>query len=508
MFCPSVFRPLFLLPLCLLAACASLPSVGPEHAVPALSTPERWSAMGGGDVAGDAGVTAGASASGRLARWWQQFDDALLDELIEKALAGSTDLRQAQARVRQARALRLQAEAAFLPSLSASAGRSRSQAARTASADSAVPPAQTLYEAGFDAAWEIDLFGGTRRAAEAAAADLAASEAVVDAARVSLVADLVGSYIDWRSGQQRLAIARDNLASQAETLRLVDWRAQAGLASASDVAQARGNFEQTRAGIPDLEVALAGAGNRLAVLTGQAPGALHARLAEALPLPAAPAALAAGIPADVLRQRPDLIAAERTLAAETARVGQALAERFPSLSLGGSLGWQAFSLGALGGSGTLLHTLRGTLAATLFDGGRLRAAVAAQDAVQAQALLAYEAAVLGALEEVENALVAHAFAHERLAARRAAAEAAGNAARLTGTMYRAGLSDLQKVLETERTRLSAEDARASAEATLLASLVRLYKALGGGWEAQAGAGRTTAEGASAPAADQSQEKRS
>ena len=456
------------LSLLMLGGCSFLPSVGPDYVTPRLKLPSTWIAR----------EAAQSLAPKDLATWWRQLDDPLLNGLIDEALLGSTDLRLAQARLRQARAQRKQAVGDYFPTLSASVTPTRSKSAKVLGGTQA----RTLYDAGFDASWEVDLFGGTRRAVEAATADLAASQADVDNARVSLVAEVVLNYAELRSYQQRLQIARDNLSSQDETLQITEWRYQAGLASASDVEQARTNREQTRAGIPDLEVSLVEAENRLAVLTGQAPGALHERLAKVQSLPAVPTEVASGIPADVLRQRPDLISAERTLAAETARVGQKLAQRFPSLSLSGSFGWQAYSLGALGGSDALFRTLSGTLAATLFDGGRLRAAVEVQNAVQEQALVSYEAAVLGALEEVENALTAHARAYERLAARRAAAESARNAAQLTRQMYQSGLSDFQKVLETDRTRLSAEDSLATAEATLLTSLVKLYKTLGGGWE--------------------------
>jgi len=467
-----------LMSLLALGGCSFLPSVGADYEQPTLKLPRAWAA----------GQSPRTIAPKELATWWRQFDDSLLNALIDDALRGSTELRLAQARLRQARAQRRQAIGDYFPTVTASATPTRSKSPQALGG----AQARTLYDAGFDASWEVDLFGGTRRAVEAASADLAASQASLDNARVSLVAEVVQNYAELRSYQQRLSIARDNLVSQDETLQITDWRYQAGLASASDVEQARTNREQTRAGIPDLEVSLIEAENRLAVLTGQAPGTLHERLAKVEPLPAVPAEVATGIPADVLRQRPDLIAAERTLAAETARVGQKLAQRFPSLSLSGSFGWQAYSLGALGGSDTLFRSLSGTLAATLFDGGRLRAAVEVQNAVQEQALVSYEAAVLGALEEVENALTAHARAYDRLAARRAAAESARNAAQLTRQMYQSGLSDFQKVLETERTRLSAEDSLATAEATLLTSLVKLYKSLGGGWE-QPAAGNSIPE---------------
>jgi outer membrane protein TolC len=186
-----------------------------------------------------------------------------------------------------------------------------------------------------------------------------------------------------------------------------------------------------------------------------------------------------------LRQRPDLIAAERTLAAETARVGQKLAQRFPSLNLSGSFGWQAYSFAALGGAGTVVHALGGTLAATLFDGGKLKSQVEVQSAVQEQALVSYQSSVLSALEEVENALASYAAARERLDARRAAAESARNAAELSRKLYQSGLADFQQVLETQRSQLTAEDNLAIADATLRTSLITLYKALGGGWEASA-----------------------
>lgn len=456
----------------LLDACSALPMVGPDYRLPELRLPAAWHQVE---------PPAAAAPAVDAARWWRQLGDPQLDALIEAALQSSLDLRAAQARLRQARAGRAQALAGLAPSLSASSAVTRSKTNATAGAGN-----NTLYQAGFDAAWEIDLFGGTRRGLEAATADLAASQASLDATRVSLVAEVARNYIDLRAYQQRLAIARANLGSQSETLQITQWRNEAGLASSLDVEQARTTREQTRAGIPDLENGRLAAVNRLAVLLGRAPGEidaqLAAQLAESRPLPVAPASVAAGIPADVLRQRPDLIAAERTLAAETARVGQKQAARFPSLTLSGAFGWQSYALSTLGDGGTLVRSLAGSLAATLFDGGRLRSQVEIQSAVQEQALVAYEAAVLGALEEIENALAAYAQARERVAARQAAATAARNAALLARSQYESGLADFQKVLETERTRLSAEDNLASAEATVLSNLITLYKALGGGWQ--------------------------
>jgi NodT family efflux transporter outer membrane factor (OMF) lipoprotein len=454
----------------LLGGCA-LPMVGPDYLAATPHMPSHWTAQ-----SQDSNNPTNEDA--RLKRWWTQFEDESLNWLVEQALTGNLDLKLAQARLHQARASQQLAKGGLYPAVSASTSRSRNK-----NSDAIAPQAtRTLYDAGFDATWEIDVFGGNRRAVEASAADLAASQASLNSVRVSLVAELARNYIEFRSYQRRMAIARDNLASQSETLQLTEWRYQAGLARASEVEQARTSREQTRAGIPDIEVSLAAAENRIALLLGRNPGELHAMLAEQKPLPPVPASVATGIPADVLRQRPDLIAAERTLAAETARVGQKLAQRFPSLNLSGSFGWQAYSFAALGGAGTITRALSGTLAATLFDGGRLRSQVDAQSAVQEQALVSYQSNVLTALEEVENALKSYAAARERVDARRNAAESARNAADLARNLYQSGLADFQQVLETQRTQLTTEDSLASAEAILRTSLITLYKALGGGWD--------------------------
>lgn len=443
---------------------------GPDYQAPQLQAPAAWHG-----ATESAGLTPASPAA--LARWWQVLGDARLDALVEQALAANNDVRLAAVRVRQARAVRGQARTGLFPTLTASL----SPTTRNASG-SGVRTTTTLYEAGFDAGWEVDLFGKNGRTLEAAGADLEASEASLANAKVSLVAEVVQAYVDLRSYQQRLAIARENLASQSETVQLAQWRNQAGLVSTSDVDQAVASREQTRATIPDLETAIANAQNRLAVLLAQQPGALRATLQEPRPLPRVPASVAVGIPADALRARPDLAAAERTLAAETARVGAQMAQRYPSLNLSGSIFWQAASLGALGTADTLVRSAAGSLAATLFDAGRLRSAVEVRSAVQEQALIAYQKSVLAALEEVEDALVAYTAARDRLDARTGAADAATRAATTSRQMYQSGLSDFQRLLDAERTRLSAQDALASAQAAQLTALVALYKALGGGWQ--------------------------
>lgn len=415
-----------------------------------------------------------------LTTWWRQMGDPVLDELIERALTSAPDMRTAQARLKQVRASRDLAVAGLFPSLGASASAKRSKAGTEAGGSGS---SQTLYSAGFDASWEPSIFGGQRDAASGAESDLAASAATLESTRVSLAAEVALEYVTLRTYQQRLAIARANTASQAETLQITDWKQQAGLVTSLEVEQARTNLEQSRASIPSLEVGRAAAEHRLAVLTGQAPGSLRERLQEIKPLPAPPDEVAVGIPADTLRQRPDVRAAEFALRGEIARSAEQRAARYPSFKLSGSWGWQAFSTAALGGTDTLVRSLVGSMAATLFDGGRISARIDVQNAVEEQALVAYEASILTALEDVENALVSYAAGRERLESRRRAAESARNAAQLARTLYEAGSADFQKVLDTDRTRLTAEDGLASAEGDLLAAVVKLYKALGGGWRA-------------------------
>ncbi len=445
-------------------------TVGPSYRAPELPLPAAWHRAGAAD-----GLTTAVPA-GDLSRWWQNLGDPLLTELIEAALAESTDLRSAQARLREARARRSLSGANLFPTLTASVAGSRSKG----SAETGSGTTRELYSAGFDAGWEPDVFGGIRRGVEAAQAEQEASEAGLQGVQVSLAAEVALNYVEMRAFQARLAVARNNLAGQSETLQLTDWRAQAGLVSSLNVEQARANREQTNAQIPSLETGSAEAGHRLAVLIGRAPGALAERLAAPAPIPVVPEQVAVGIPADTLRQRPDVRAAERRLAAETARVGQAMAARYPDFSLNGSLGWEALTLGTLGGN-ALAHSLLASLRGVIFDGGRLRQQVEIQDAVREQALIGYEAVVLAALSEVENALVLLNNNRLRQAALRVAAEAARHAVLLARHRYAGGLIDFQTVLDTERTVLTIEDNLASAEAEGAAALIQLYKSLGGGW---------------------------
>lgn len=460
----------------LLTGCAQMDFRGPINSAADNAIPTTWSTAR--DREGSA-ISTKHMAPEALAAWWQQLGDRQLDQLIGEALTAAPDIRIAQAKLRQSRASQNLAQANLNPSLGISGSLKRAQSGTDAGGSGNTI---NTYSAGFDASWEPSIFGGLTDAAVAAAADSAATAASLASTQASLAAEVALNYINLRSYQQRLVIARDNVASQAETLQIAQWRAQAGLATTLDVEQARTNLAQSQATIPGLESARATAEHRLALLTGQPPAALNKRLREARPLPTAPETVAVGIPADTIRQRPDIRAAEFSVKAEIARSAQQEAARYPSLSFSASWGWQAFSAAALGGSGSLVQSLAGSLAATLFDGGRIESRIAIQNAVQEQTLVSYEKSVLTALEDVENALSAYATGHERVAARRTASESASNAAALARTLYQAGSVDFQTVLDTDRTRLTAEDGLVSAEAELLTAVIQLYKALGGGWQ--------------------------
>ncbi len=454
-----------------LAAALTACAVGPEYAEPGLSPPGSWHAPLG------EGLSAGASDSASLAAWWAQFDDTTLSTLIGRALAANTDVRAARARLREARALRAQAGADLYPAIGAGATHSGSRGSDAMGGSRA----SRFYQAGFDASWEIDLFGGLRRGREAAQAELEASAAGLRETQVTLAAEVALEYVNVRSLQERLRIARRNLETQADTARLTAWRAAAGLDTALDAEQARANLEQTRARVPVLETSLHEALNRLSVLLAEPPGTLDAEVTAAAPIPVPAVRLAVGIPAEALRQRPDVRAAERRLAAATARIGAAEAARYPSLSLSGTLGLQSRTASGLNANDADAWSFAGSLAATLFDAGRLRQQVEIRTAQQEQAFAAWEATVLGALEETENALAAFAGTQRQQAALLAASEAARNAATLARLQYEGGLIDFATLLVAERTQLDTESSLASASADRAGAIIRLYKSLGGGW---------------------------
>ncbi len=425
---------------------------------------------------------AAASAPTPLASWWLRFEDPQLVSLIDEALRAHTSVRAARAVLAQSRATADLQSAALSPTLggTASAQRSRRGAGGAGSSSS------NTFNAGFDASWEPDVFGALQAGVAAADVDVRASAASLGDVQVSLAAEVAINYLQLRGLQWRLAIALQNLGSQEDTLQITQWLVQAGLLTALEAEQARAATAQTRAQVPLLRTAAAQLEHSLAVLTRRAPLALHERLLAGAPgLPTPPADLVLAFPADTLRQRPDVRAAQARVSAASARVSQADAARLPSFQLSGSLGLSALTVGALTNGSSVLASVLARVSAPLLDGGAGRARVRVQQAALEGAAASYDAAVLAALKDVEDSLVALRNDRERWHYLRVAADAAQNAAALARLRFGSGLVDFQVVLDTQRGLFSAQDAMASSATDVDADHVRLYKALGGGWEAVA-----------------------
>ncbi len=446
-------------------------SVGPDYEPPLEQTPEGWHAEL------SEGLIGTPADPKLLAHWWQSFNDPLLTSLVERAVKGNLDLKEAGARVREARARRGLSNADRFPTLTASgaATKTRSSAATGGSSET------NFYAAGFDTSWELDLFGGVQRSVEAADADLEAAREDLYDVLVSLTSEVALNYIEVRSYQTRLAIAKANQKAQEETYQRVVNRHKAGLTNPLDVEQARYNLENTRSDIPNLHSGLAEAKNRLAVLLGLKPGILEDELREEKAIPVPPLEVAIGMPAEALRRRPDVRRSEQELVSQTARIGVATADLYPKFTLVGSIGLEALSSHSLFQSGSRTTGIGPSVSWNIFDAGRVRQNIEVETAKQEQALIRYESAILNALEEVENALVAYADEQVRRDALLVASQASERAVNLAQNQYQAGLTDFQNVLEAERSLLSFQDQLAVSEQRITANLIRLYKALGGGW---------------------------
>lgn len=459
----AVFVPVFVL----ITGCLA---VGPDYVPPDPSLPGKWHTPQGG-----AGIE--DSNARQLAGWWSTLGDPFLTKMIEEAISGNLDLKEAKARVKEARARRGISRADRFPTIEA-AGSAR---VSRSSGDTGRADEGKLYAAGFDASWELDLFGGKRRAVEAAEAELQASEEDLRDVLVSLLAEVALNYVEVRSFQARLAIALEGLEAQQGTYNIACWRFEAGLATRLDVEQAKYNLEQTRAQIPGLRVGLEQAKNRLCVLLGQHPGLLEDALAERKAIPAASVEAVVGVPADLLRRRPDIRRSERKLASHTAQVGVATADLYPKFSLLGSVGLEALSSTDLFLTSSRTHSIGPSLAWPIFDAGAIRKRIAVQNALQEQALIQYESTVLKALEEVENALTAFAEEQRRRESLSDATQAAQEAMDLAMYQYTSGLADFTDVLDAERSLLSFKGQLADSQGKATSSLITLYKALGGGW---------------------------
>lgn len=413
-----------------------------------------------------------------LAQWWTVLNDPELSNLERRAVKGNLDLKESSARVREARALRGIEKAGLFPTLDGAGSVTRSRS----SENSGTGNTRNLYSAGFDAGWELDIFGGVRRSVEAAQANLEATEENLHDVLVSLLAEVARNYVDVRTLQARLADVKANLKAQQDIYELNLSRYHAGLIDELAVEQSHYILESTRSQIPALETSLEKAKNRLAVLLGEKPGAMHRELAETRPIPVLPVTVAVGIPAETLRHRPDIRRAERTLAAQTARIGVATADLYPRFRLFGTIGLESISSGDLWEWAGRTWSIGPSLSWKIFHAGAIRQNIQVQTARQKQALIQYESAVLKAQEEVENALVAYAKEQRRRESLKAAVTAARRAYELSWDRYNAGLVDFNNVLDATRSLQSFQDELASSDGTATSNLIRLYKALGGGWE--------------------------
>lgn len=468
-----------------LASCA----VGPDYQPPDVPVPERW--------AGISNMT--PASQPQLAQWWTRLNDPLLDALIDEAVAGNLDVATARAKVREARAVYRQTAGASWPALRGSLSETRSggsgrmlSGASNAGSSNASTNSNTnsnagtgspgdLFQAGFDASWELDVFGANRRAAQAAKYGIDAAQWGLGATLLTLVGDVASSYVQARGYQARLALARDTAASQEETARITRLKFEAGATSGLDAANAAGAAQSTRAAIPAFEAAYAQTVHSLSVLTGQPPEALLQRMKQprVLPTPTLPVSL--GVPADVLLARPDVRAAERRYAQSTAKVGQAEAARYPSVSLTGSIVTSATRPGDLGQRSSIGWSFGPSLTVPLFDGGRLKAGVEVAQAERDQSFIAWRAAVLNALKDVEGASVALYEESERTAALRESVASYRTATDLARMLYRAGSTSFLDVLTAERSLYLAEDTLIQSRVLFTTYYVALNKALGGGW---------------------------
>ncbi len=450
-----------------LGACA----VGPDYRAPKTQMPKSWSSSA---PARSASESATPASSAELAHWWTLFRDPHLDSLVEGALAANLDLRGAAARIRQARAARVVAGAAQAPTIDLSASATRSGSSNSSTQD--------LYRAGFDASWELDLFGGVRRGVEAADADLASTIDDARALRVSLVAEVTVDYFEYLTVALELSIARENLVAQRESIELSRQRYEAGFVSALDVRSAEALAASTTARIPALESELRTAEIALALLLARQPEDSQGELSIDAKLPAVLPDVPLGLPSELLRRRPDIRKAEADLHGATARIGIAESDLFPKFSLDGTLGFAGDHLGALGNVDDRFWSFGPSLSLPLFNAGRLRANLEEQRALADQSFVLYQKAVLTALADVETALYSYTKERERRAALADSLRAEQAAADLARELYTAGRTDFSNVISADRQRLDAQDSLAQSDRQIIDDLVALYKALGGGWD--------------------------
>lgn len=517
------------------AAMAGGCMVGPNYRPPETQSPATWSGVQPELPTTQPAVTTTRPAE--VVEWWKSLHDPVLDSLVERAMGSNLDLRLARARVAEARASRGVVAADLWPQVSlggsyAYRGGSRNagprledkqgiaKQARNRVINSAVQSAlsgggapdpgsavaqaitgavsqglqgdgptasrdQNLFQFGFDASWELDIFGGNRRAVEAAEADIAATEENLRDVQVTLLSEVALNYVQLRGYQRRLEIARRNIRIQQDTLELIETKFGAGFANRLEVAQARTQLAATQSQVPALRSAIRQTIFQISVLLAQSPGALLAELEQEAPIPSVPPEVPVGLPSDLLRRRPDIRSAERLVAAANARVGEATADLFPQFSLTGNIGPQSRTTRHLLDRQSLAWSVGPGVTWPVFDGWRIRSNIRVQDARYEQALVTYEQTVLIAFQEVENALTAYTDEQIRRESLLEAVEASQQSTSLSYELYDRGWKDFLNVLESQRALYSSQDELAQSETAVVTNLISLYKALGGGWSPEA-----------------------
>jgi len=447
-------------------------TVGPDYETPETTVPDQWE---------QALVEEMTSGEPDIMRWWEALGDPQLTEYMDRARKGNPRLAEAVARIREARAFRAIAAGERVPDINGSGG-----ANRTRTTEALFPPTgdrtDNIYNYGATATWEADVWGRVRRLVESADANFEASLESYRDVLVLLYSQVALAYTDVRTSQQRIEYTRGNLKSQTDALKLVEDRNKAGLASDLEVRQAELNLYRTESFLPSLEARLTSAMNQLGVLLGEPPSALYGELTTAKPIPAASGQVMVGIPGDLVRRRPDIRAAERSLAAQTAQIGVATADLYPQFNIGGNFSIVSANFDDSGDWDNRNWAFGGIFSWNLFDGGRVRGRIDVEDARTEQALQRYEQTVLDALEEVETSMSDYFREQQRRDSLTKSSFAASESVRLVLILYRTGLTDFQNVLDMQRSLFEEQDQLADSEGTVTSNLIRIYTALGGGWD--------------------------
>lgn len=453
----------------LLSACA----VGPDYKTPVTGMPKTFAQAAHPEF----------STHGIEIAWWKLFKDSELTTLVDQTVQHNYDLQIARANLLEARALYMEAGLNLAPIVTAHANYNDQKRSLGALNNRDFAPRElTLANIGFDAFWELDIFGRVRRNVEASSDEVEAQEASLRDLSVSLIAEVARNYFQLRGLQNQLAVAKKNAENQTQTLEITQVRLEGGRGTELDTSRARAQLDSTRALIPPLQSAIYRAIHRLSVLTGQRPEALIKKLEQPAPMPRIPETIDIGNPVDLLRRRQDIRIAERTLAAATARIGVATADLFPRVTFVGTIALEASYLSGLGAAGSDTYSAGPRISWAALDLGRVYARIKAADASAAASLAQYEQTVLNALEETENALVNYNQEREQRALLASAAKASERADELAHLRFNEGVSDFLTVLDTELRLLQDQERLALSETATATALAALYKALGGGWE--------------------------